>query len=75
MLVFNGFLLRNFGFQLPLNVPALHAGWGLIINFFLLLLFFGKHKTVFYFSSLPNLLVACVSKSAVCPALPRDTKI
>ncbi|OOV25063.1 hypothetical protein BXU11_16055 [Flavobacterium sp. LM5] len=23
----NGFLLRNFGFQLPLNVPALHAGW------------------------------------------------
>ena len=25
MLVFNGFLLRNFGFQLPLNVPALCA--------------------------------------------------
>ena len=27
MLVFNGFLLRNFGFQLPLNVFGLCEGW------------------------------------------------
>ena len=63
MLVFNGFLLRNFGFQLPLNVLQLQEVAKFVIEIFRLPLNFLRNVNVMLPHYLP-FLVTAVRRSA-----------